>query len=198
MTVKIESLSQITDPRQMAESHIYTPTEEAAFYQRYLEKEGVDGLRKLLSDSDEWPEDIRRALDEALARTPRAVRYATRLASTEDQIKFLDRMLALGYSDSCAARNFVENASTQTLNNIASRLHDLSNLGAKINGDRLGSGMYFLKAIAERTDELTPDAQKMFAKSVDDFNLHDKADVYGNEVFRRQILQAMLVKDLHR
>ncbi len=183
----------IDDPRQMAESNIYTPTEKADYYQRYLEQERRTGLKKLLSESENWPLDLRHALDEALAKTPLALGLATRLSSTDDQIKFLNRMLALGYNDNGVTKAFVDIASSATLNNIVSRLHDLSRLGERVKGDGLGSGMYFMKRLAERTGELSPDAQKMFAKSVMNFNIFE-SDLRGNDAFRKQLLQTMFAK----
>ncbi|MCI0614553.1 hypothetical protein L0244_16320 [bacterium] len=189
-----EVRKQVIDPRQMADSNIYTPREKAAYYQRYLEREGSAGLKKLLSESENWPESSRHALDDALAKTPSAAAYATRMSSTDDQIKFLDRMFALGYNDNASAKAFVDFASPATLSNIASRFHDFSHLGERVNKDNLGSGMYFMKRLAERAGELSPDAQKMFAKSAVDFNIFEKSDLRGNEAFRRQVLQTMFAK----
>jgi len=177
-----------TDPRQIAESNIYTSTEKADFYQRYLDQERSSGFKKLFSESENWPQASRHALDEALAKTPKAIAYAARLTSTDDQIKFLDRMLALGYGDSGAAEAFVDIVSAATLNNIVSRLRDLSNLGKRVNAGDVGSGMYFLKRIAERSAELSSDAQETFAKSVVDFNIFEIPEIQANEVFRRQVL----------
>jgi hypothetical protein len=183
----------IDDPRQMAESNIYTATEKADFYQRYLERERRTGFKKLLSESENWPLDLRHALDEALAKTPLALGYATRLSSIDDQIKFLNRMLALGYNDNGAAEAFVDIASPAMLDNIASRLHDLSHLGKRGKRENLGSGMYFMKRLAERAGELSPDAQKMFAKSVMNFNIFE-SDLRENDAFRKQLLQTMFAK----
>jgi hypothetical protein len=189
-----EVRKQITDPRQMAESQIYTPREKAAFYQRYLEREGPNGLKKLLSESENWPADTRRVLDQALAHTPAAAGVASRMSSTDDQIKFLDRMLALGPSEDGVTRAFIDAASPATLNKIASKLHDLSNVGFQPDPAHVGSGMEFLKRIAERAGEMSPDAQKMFAKSMVDFNLFDKKDLRANEAFRKQVFQTMFGK----
>jgi hypothetical protein len=191
-SLKID-VEQITDPRQMAESNIYTSTEKADFYQRYLERERRTGFKKLLSESENWPLDLRHALDEALAKTPLALGYATRLSSTDDQIKFLNRMLALGYNDNNVAEAFVDIANPAILNNIASRLHDLSHLGKRGKGENLGCGMYFMKRLAERAGELSPDAQKLFAKSVMNFNIFE-SDLRENDAFRRQLLQTMFAK----
>jgi hypothetical protein len=188
--VKIEVLSQITDPREMAESDIYTSTEKADFYQRYLDRERSAGFKKLFIESENWPLDSRHALDEALAKTPKAIAYAARL-STDDQIKFLNRMLDLGYSDSNAAKAFVDVASSETLNNIALRFHELSNLGKRVNGYNVGSGKYFLMRMAERTGELSPDAQKAFAKAVAAFNIFEETDTRRNEDFRKRLFQVM-------
>lgn len=179
-------------PRQMAESSIYTSTEKADFYQRYLERERRTGFKKLLSESEDWPLNWRQALDEALAKTPLALGYATRL-STDEQIKFLNRMLALGYHDNCAAEAFVDLVSAASLNNIASRLNELSHLGERSRDDSPASGMYFMKRLAERADELCVDAQKLFAKSVMDFDIFEN-DVLRNESFRRQVLLTMFAK----
>jgi hypothetical protein len=183
----------IDDPRQMAESNLYTSTEKADFYQRYLERERRTGFKKLLSESENWPLHLRHALDEALSKTPLALGYATRLSSTDDQIRFLNRMLALGYHDNSAAEAFVDIVSTATLNNIASRLHDLSHLGERSGADDPGSGMYFMKRLAERAGEMSHDAQKKFAKSLMDFNIFEN-DLRRSEAFRRQLLIAMFAK----
>ena len=183
---------QIIDPREMAESSIYTPTEKADFYQRYLERERRGGFQKLLSESQNWPVNWRNALDQALAKTPLALGYAIRL-STDDQLKFLDRMLSLGYNDNTAAEAFVDIANTAALNNISSRLHDLSHLGERSRGDSPGSGIYFIKRLAERAGELSIDAQKIFAKFVMNFDIFEN-DVLRNESFRRQVLLTMFSK----
>jgi hypothetical protein len=188
-----EVRSQITDPREMAESNIYTPTEKADFYQRYLERERRTGFKKLLSESENWPLDLRHALDESLAKTPLALGYATRLSSTDDQIRFLNRMLALGYNDNGAAKAFIDIASTATLSNIVSRLHDLSYLGERASGDTLGSGMYFMMRLAERAGEMSYDAQKVFAKALMDFNIFEN-DSHGNEALRKQLFIKMFAK----
>lgn len=179
-------------PRQMAESSIYTPTEKADFYQRYLERERRTGFKKLLTESENWPLNWRQALDEALAKTPLALGYATRL-STDDQIKFLNRMLALGYHDNCAAEAFVDLVSVTSLNDIASRLNDLSHLGERSSDDSPASGIYFMKRLAERAAEMSHDAQKKFAISVMDFNIFEN-DPRRNEAFRRQLLITMFAK----
>lgn len=183
----------IDDPRKMAESNLYTSTEKADFYQRYLERERRTGFNKLLSESENWPLDLRHSLDEALSKTPLALGYATRLSSTDDQIIFLNRMFALGYNDNCVTKAFVDIASPATLNNIASRLHDLSHLGEIGIREALGNGMYFMKRLAERAGELSADAQKMFAKSVMNFNIFEN-DLSGNDAFRKQLLQTMFAK----
>lgn len=185
---------QITDPRKMAESHIYTPQEKIDFYQRYLEREGPKGLQKLLSESENWPDDTRRTLDEALAKTPGGARYATQLSSTDDQIKFLNRMFALGNNESTAASNFVDVATPATLNKIASRLHDITNLNEGSDASSLGSRTNFMTKMAERSGQLSLDAQKAFAKSTADFNIFDKKDIHGNESFRKQVFQTMFGK----
>src|SRR5262245_52960724 len=182
MTLRIEASSQITDPREMAESDIYTPTEKADFYQRYLDRERSAGFKKLFIESEYWPLESRHALDEALAKTPKVIAYAARL-STDDQIKFLNRMLELGYSDSNAAKTFVDVASSATLNNIALRFHDLSNLGKRVNGYNVGSGKYFLMRMAERIGELSTEAQEAFASVVIDINIFEKSDLQANEAF---------------
>ena len=189
-----EVRKQITDPRQMAESHVYTPREKANFYQRYLEREGTDGLKKLLSESENWPADARQSLDEALAKTSGAAGYATKLSSTDDQIKFLNRMLALGPAEDGAAKDFIDAASPATLNKIASKLHDLSNLGVSADPKRVGSGTDFLRRMAERAGEMSPDAQKMFAKSIVEINVFDPKDLRANEAFRKQLFQTMFGK----
>jgi hypothetical protein len=178
--------------QQIAESTIYTPTEKADFYQRYLEQERRKGFQKLLSESENWPLNWRHALDEALTKTPLALGYATRL-SIDDQLKFLDRMLALGYNDNGAAETFMEIVNAATLSNIASRLHDLSCLGQGATGDTPGSGMYLMKKLAERSAEMSNDAQKKFAISVMDFNIFEN-DVRRNEALRRQLLITMFAK----
>ena len=179
-------------PQQIAESAIYTPTEKADFYQRYLERERRTGFKKLLSESENWPLNWRHALDEALAKTPLALGYAARL-STDDQIKFLNRMLALGYHDNRAAEAFVDLVSASSLNEIVSRLNELNHLGERSENDSPASGMYFMKRLAERAGELSPDAQKLFAKIVMDFNIFEN-DFRSNEAFRRQVLLAMFAQ----
>jgi hypothetical protein len=180
-------------PRQMEESFIYTPTEKADYYQRYLERERRVGLKKLLAESENWPQNLRQALDEALAKTPLALGYAARFQSTDDQIIFLNRMLALGYHDNSVTTAFVDIASPSTLNNIVSRLHDLTHLGERSRDDSPGSGMYFIKSLAERAGELSIDAQKMFAKAVMDFDIFEN-DSLRNESFKRQVLLTMFAK----
>lgn len=182
---------QITDPRKMAESHIYTPQEKVDFYQRYLEREGPKGLQKLLSESENWPDDTRRTLDEALAKTPGASRYATQLSSTDDQIKYLNRMFALGDKESTASGNFVDVASPATLNKIALKMHGLSD---ETDASRMGSRMNFMMKMAQRSGEMSPAAQQAFAKSAADFNIFDKKDIHGNESFRKQVFQTMFGK----
>jgi hypothetical protein len=177
---------------QIAESTIYTPTEKADYYQRYLERERRTGFKKLFYESENWPLNWRHALDEALSKTPLALGYATRL-SPDDQIKFLNRMLDLAYNDNSAAETFVDIANTVTLNNIASRLHELSHLGEKATGDTPGSGMYFMKKLAERAAEMSQDAQKKFALALMDFNIFEN-DPRRNEAFRRQLLITMFSK----
>jgi hypothetical protein len=188
----IQDRNEIIDPQEMAESTSYTSTEKADFYQRYLEQERRLGFKKLLSESENWPLNWRHALDEALAKTPLALGYATRLPA-DDQIKFLDRMLALGYQDNSAAEAFVDLVNVSSLNNIVSRLQDLSHLGEKTTEDSPGSGMYFIKRLAERAGELSLDAQKLFAKLVMDFDIF-KNDARRNESFRRQVLLTMFSK----
>jgi hypothetical protein len=178
--------------QQIAESPIYTPTEKADFYQRYLERERRAGFKKLLSESENWSQNWRLALDEALTKTPLALGYATRL-STDDQIKFLDRMLALGYNDNSAAETFVDIVNAAALSNIALRLHDLSYLGQGATEDTPGSGIYFMKKLAERAAEMSDDAQKKFAISVMDFNIFEN-DPRRNEAFRRQVLITMFAR----
>jgi hypothetical protein len=188
----IHDQQEIIDPQKMAESTIFTPTEKADFYQKYLERERRSGFTKLLSESENWPLNWRQALDQALANTPLALGYATRLPA-DDQIKFLNRMLALGYHDNSAAEAFVDLVSASSLNNIVSRLHDLSHLGENSRDESPGSGMYFLKRLAERAGELSVDAQKLFAKSLMDFNIFEN-DSRKSESFRRQVLLTMFSK----
>jgi hypothetical protein len=187
-----EDYRQISDPRQMAENSNYTPTEKADFYQRYLEKERRSGFKKLLAESESWPLNWRLALDEALSKTPLALGYAARLPADE-QIKFLNRMLALGYHDNSAAEAFVDLVNAASLNNIASRLNELIHLGERSSEDSPASGMYFMKRLAERASELSLDAQKVFAKSVMDFDIFQN-DLLRNESFRRQVLLSMFAK----
>jgi hypothetical protein len=202
MRLRVESQSSLDlsaenhqgnfEPQQIAESNIYTPTEKADFYQRYLEQERLTGFQKLLSESQDWPLNWRHALDEALTKTPLALGYATRL-SIDDQIKFLDRMLALGYNDNGAAETFVEIVNAATLSNISSRLQDLRCLGQSATGETPGSGMYFMKKLAERSADMSHDAQKKFATSIMDFNIFEN-DFRRNEAFRRQLLITMFAK----
>ena len=50
-----------------------------------------------------------------------------------------------------------------------------------------------MKRLAERAGELSPDAQKTFAKSVMNFNIFEN-DLRGNDAFRKQLLQTMFSK----
>jgi hypothetical protein len=103
-------------------------------------------------------------------------------------------MFAVGANESTATSNFVDLANAATLNKIALKMNSLSNLNDPSDTARMGSRMNFMMKMAERSGELSLDAQKALAKSAADFNIFDKKDIHGNESFRKQVFQTMFGK----